>query len=497
MKVVSAAEMREIDRRAQVEYLIAGDLLMERAALAIRQAMVERYGDLRDRMIHIYCGKGNNGGDGLALARLLPELGAAAVVILAFPPEQYQGQAALNLERCRKFGIPVLTWPEYQPLPLQPVDLVVDALLGTGAVGPPGGVIAEIVSFVNGLQRPTIAVDGPTGVELDSGRVPGVAVRADLTVTFGLPKPGLLEFPGAEYAGTVSTAVIGFPPALLADERLRTHWVTAAAVRQWLPKHPPTAHKGSRGHTAVVGGSEGMTGAVALAALGAYRSGAGLVTAALRSELSFPEKPPEALLTSWADLPQKMNGLQSIVIGPGLSTAPDGRDLLEWLLATATVPLVLDADALNIVAQELDLLHGRTTSLILTPHPGEMARLAGVSTTAIQDDRLTYARRYAEKWGVVMVLKGARTVTALPDGHCYINSTGNPGMGSAGMGDVLAGIIGGLLAQGLPAWQAGVVGVYLHGLAGDLAVQTLGPSGLLAGDLLLQVPFGIKKVLEV
>ncbi len=493
MKVVSAAEMREIDRRAQAEYHIAGDLLMERAALAVRQAMVERYGDLRGRLIHIYCGKGNNGGDGLALARLLPELAAAAVAILAFPSEQYSGQAALNLERSRKFGIPVLTWPE---LPTTP-DLVVDALLGTGAVGPPGGVIAEIVSFINGLQRPTVAVDGPTGVELDSGRVPGAAVRADLTVALGLPKPGLLQFPGAEFAGTVSTAAIGFPPALLAEENLRTDWVTAAAIKQWLPRHPPAAHKGSRGHTAVVGGSEGMTGAVALAALGAYRAGAGLVTAALRSELSFPEKPPEVLLTSWADLPQKMNGLQSMVIGPGLSTAPDGRDLLERLLATATVPIVLDADALNIVAQEPGLLNQRTVPLILTPHPGEMARLAGVSITAIQDDRLTYARHYAEKWGVVMVLKGARTVTALPDGHCHINSTGNPGMGTAGMGDVLAGVIGGLLAQGLPAGQAGVVGVYLHGLAGDLAALSLGPSGLLAGDLLRQVPLGIKKVLEI
>lgn len=264
-----------------------------------------------------------------------------------------------------------------------------------------------------------------------------------------------------------------------------------------LPRRNQTAHKGTTGHVLAVGGSQGMTGALCLSSLGALRAGCGLVTAGLRPGLSFPEKPWEVMAAGWPELTGKLADYDSVIFGPGLTTQPDGEMFLNDLLAVTQLPLVIDADGLNIIARNPRFLQifsqsGKDRTIILTPHPGEMSRLTGIPVSEIQADRLGMARRFAEEWGVTVVLKGARTVIAAPGGPAYINPTGNPGMATAGMGDLLAGIIAGFIAQGLPVEEAGVIGVYVHGLAGDLAARKSGPAGIISSDLLSEIPVAME-----
>lgn len=496
MKLALAEQMRTIDRRTQDEYGIPGVLLMERAALTLVDEARDLLGGLAGKRIYLYCGKGNNGGDGLAAARLLRETGAIVTGVLLFPKGQYRGLAAENLERAAKYGVSLRDWETVTDQELQASDLIIDAILGTGATGAATGVAAEAIERINRSGRPVLAVDLPSGIAIDSGEVPGPAIRARRTVTFGLSKPGLLSFPAAEYAGEIVIKTIGFPPGLLSAAELNIECLTSAECGALLPRRKATAHKGSAGHVLVIGGSAGMTGALALATLGALRSGCGLVTAALRPGLSFPEKPLEIITGYWPDLVGGWQRYDSIVVGPGLSTAPDGAAMLAQVLKEATVPLVIDADGLNLLAAGVRLGEHPNAATVLTPHPGEMSRLTGLSIAAIQADRLGIARRFSSQWGVIVVLKGARTVIATPDGRCYINPTGNPGMATAGMGDVLAGIIGGLMAQGLEASVAAPVGCYLHGLAGDRVAARLGTAGLMAGDLLSEIPRAMTAVRE-
>ncbi len=495
MKVATVEQMKAIDRRSQEEFGMAGALLMERAALAVRDAMRERYGNLAGRRIVICCGKGNNGGDGLALARILMEDGAEVTALLAFAPDQYRGLAGVNLACCRSYGVPLVSWASADLEQLGKADCFVDALLGTGATGAPTGTVAESVTFLNRQSRPVVAIDAPTGVDMDNGSVSEPAVRADLTITFGLPKPGLLSYPGAERAGRLVVASIGFPPVLLHSPELTIEYVTGADIRVKLPCRSPAAHKGTTGQVLIIGGSPGMTGAAAIAALAALRGGCGLATVALRSGLPFPEKPPEVMAVNWDGL-WDTDRFDGIVIGPGLGLAGDGRAMLAGLIGSAGPSLVVDADGLNLLGREPELFETASRPIILTPHPGEMSRLTGASVAAVQADRIGMAVRLAKERQVIVVLKGARTVTATPDGRSYINSSGNPGMATAGMGDALAGIIASLLAQGMPPEDAAVAGVYLHGLAGDLAARRFGPAGILAGDLVSGIPEALGKVMR-
>lgn len=498
MKVALAHEMQEIDRLTQEQFGLSGDLLMERAALAICSLMQTNLGVLAGKRILVFCGKGNNGGDGLALARLLQAAGAAVWVILLTRQDQLQGLAKINLERALRYEVPLCFWPEIAAARPEAADLMVDAILGTGASGVPKGAAAEAIAWMNAQQKPVWAVDLPSGVAVDSGRIEGVAVRARHTVSFGLAKPGLLSYPGAEYVGELHVAEIGFPAALLNSPNLQIECLDGGGVKQLLPSRPATAHKGVTGHVLVVGGNAGTTGAAALSALGALRSGCGLVTVGLRPGLSFVEKPAELMTVGWPDLAGLAARCRAVVFGPGLGTAEDGRILLDELGKVVAIPLIIDADGLNLIARARAsgdaLWENWNAPLIFTPHPGEMARLTGLSTAEIQQDRLQIARHYAREWRATVVLKGARTVIAAPDGRTFLNGTGNPGMASAGMGDVLAGVIGGLAAQGMEATAAAAAGAYLHGLAGDLAAQRLGPAGIIAGDLLTEIPRAINKI---
>jgi ADP-dependent NAD(P)H-hydrate dehydratase / NAD(P)H-hydrate epimerase len=495
MKVAFADQMRMIDQSAQERYEISGSILMERAALSILEVIKSSFDDLSGKRIYICCGKGNNGGDGLALARLLLETKAIVTSILVFEPDQYRGLAGENLKRAEKFGVRQVLWRELNREELTGADLLVDALLGTGSSGVPTGVVAEVIETLNQLGKPVVAVDLPSGIEVDSGRVDGVAIKANRTVTFGLPKPGLLLFPGAEFTGELIVESIGFPRQLLEDEALTVHWMAGPEIRRLLPQRPATAHKGTTGHVLVIGGSTGMTGAVAITSLGALRAGCGLVTAGIRENLSFPEKPVETMMATWPELASRYENFRSIVIGPGLTTREDGKELMLDVIKNARVPLVIDADGLNIIANHPEMMAEFKQPVIFTPHPGEMSRLTGLPVAELQQDRLGIARRFAVEWGVTIVLKGARTIIASPEGLAFINRTGNPGMASAGMGDALAGIIGGLIAQGLATTGAGVAGTYIHGLAGDLAAEKKGMAGLITSDLLQEIPVAIKKVL--
>lgn len=493
MKVASAAEMNRIDRSAQEEYQVPGILLMERAALAVCRVIEERFG-LVSKKVYIFCGKGNNGGDGLALARLLAEKSAEVTVALADQPSQFHGLALDNLIMAQKFGLRILDWENISLAELQSADLIVDALLGTGAKGAPSGAPAAIISRINDAGRPVISIDIPSGVNVDNGQISGVVIKASVTVTFGLPKPGLLVFPGAEMCGELVIAPIGFPRKLLESSSLKINWPSEQEIRQLLPKRPPTAHKGLTGHVLVVGGARGMTGAVALCSLGALRAGAGLVTAGIPEPNHFPEKPAEVMSLAWDQALTYLERVDAVVFGPGASLQDNSRDLLRGLLKNCSVPLVIDADGLNLLASEtLDWTDLRAP-LVLTPHPGEMSRLSGLSIAEIQENRIDVARNFAKKFGVTLVLKGARSIIADRNENIFINPTGNPGMATAGMGDALAGIIGGLLAQGMEPTEAVLAGTYLHGLAGDLAVKKYGPAGIIASDLLNEYPIAFKKV---
>jgi len=493
MKVAFAEEMKRIDRLTQEKFGVCGLILMERAALAVLDVVKTRFGNFCGRKVYLCCGKGNNGGDGLALARLLREQAAEAIVVLAFDPKLFQGLAAQNYESAVRFGVRIVRWPEVN---LAEGDLIVDALLGTGAIGIPSGPVAEIIEAINLSGKPVVAIDVPSGVTVDTGQVNGAAVRAETTVTFGLLKPGLLCYPGAEYAGEVILKQVGFARQLLEDPQLSLNVLSTPEIKALLPKRPITAHKGTNGHLLVVGGSPGMTGAVVLASLAALRSGGGLVTAGIRPGLPFPEKPWEVLVKLWPELQSELESanFRSIVFGPGLSMLEDGQAFLFQLLEEAKVPMVIDADGLNLLAGKANLDRQFKQSLVFTPHPREMSRLTGLSVAAIQADRIGVARHFAAEWRVTIVLKGAHTVIAAPDGQTFINPTGNPGMATAGTGDVLAGMIGGLLAQGLETTKAAVVGTYLHGLAGDQVALERGTAGLIASDLISVIPIVIKKV---
>lgn len=488
MKIASARQMQAIDQTAQEQYGIPGIILMEHAALELCQAAGFMLGGLPKKKVMIFCGKGNNGGDGLAMARLVRDAGGTATAVLLFPEAQYSGLALINLVMARKFGVAIRDWNEIKDSDLVRQDLLVDAMLGTGSAGAPRGSIGEAIHFMNDAGIPILAADLPSGVEPDTGQISGRAIRAAVTVTFGLPQPGLLCYPGAEHVGKLQVGPIGFPAALLDNPELKMNYLTPGEVLTYLPRRGMTAHKGSTGHATVLGGSAGMTGAVAMAALGALRSGCGLVTAGLRPDGAFPEKPMEVMVKSWNQVAGSWNQFDSIIFGPGLNQAPDGLVLLTEMLNKAGIPMVIDADGLNHLAQNHALLGKLNPNIVLTPHPGEMARLTGLSVASIQADRLGIAEKYAASWNAVVVLKGARTVIAAPNGEIFINMTGNPGMATAGMGDVLAGVIGGLMAQGAAPFEAAVAGAYLHGLAGDLAVSRRGRYGILAGDVIEMIP---------
>ena len=515
MYLVTAAQMQSLDRRTIDEARVPGTTLMERAGSGVTKALEQALGSPSGKRVTIFCGKGNNGGDGLVIARLLRRKRARVQVLLLADPKKLTGDARIMYRRFIKTaGTSVIhTLPKLDTIHAKAddADILVDALLGTGLSTQVKDSYRVAIEAMNASPAPTIAVDLPSGIHSDNGSILGTAVRAYLTVTFGCPKVGLYLGPAIDHTGTIAIVDIGIPQEYVSNLSLQLHLLTPQQIKPFLPPRAPTSHKGTFGHAGIIAGSPGKTGAAALAAKAALRIGTGLVTVAtpqsvnptleakLLEAMTVPMPETEGYTlgpTASSQLIDFANHRSAIAIGPGIGTHRETGDLMKMLVSKIDKPCVMDADALNLLAEQLSVLSSGKVCHVLTPHPGEMARLLGhASSQSVNSDRLGVALGFAKTHHVIVVLKGARTVIASPDGQAAICPTGNPGMATAGMGDVLTGMIVGLLAQGLSAWDAARAGVYLHGLAGDWASEQRGQAGMIASDLIECIPNAFEQTL--
>jgi len=495
--LLSSEAIRELDRRTIQEVGIPGPVLMEAAGRVCAEIAEELLPGERAGRVAVLCGKGNNGGDGMVAARHLIHAGHQVDLFLLADPKALQGDAALNNTILARLGVPVRVLPDeaaIAALDLRNHDLILDALLGTGLTHEVKGTLAAAIRAINASGVPVLAVDIPSGVSADSGQVCGVAVQARRTVTFAYPKPGQVLYPGAALCGDLDIVDIGIPPSLLGSAAGGAWLLTDQDVAPHLARRAPDAHKGRFGHLLVVAGSPDKPGAAGLCCRAAVRTGAGLVTLAgspevlARVVIGATEVMGE-VIQGFPDLKRICAGnIQAVAIGPGLGTGPAAAGLVRQAVAELPVPMVVDADGLNNLVDHLALLPKAPACRILTPHPGEMARLLHLTTGEVQRDRLGCARQLAAAINGVVVLKGAGTVVAGADGTARVTMAGNPGMATGGTGDVLTGVIGALLCQGLDPSDAAAVGAQLHGAAGDDAVVAKGQHGLIASDLIEALP---------
>ncbi|MDQ6665530.1 MAG: NAD(P)H-hydrate dehydratase [Acidobacteriota bacterium] len=491
MKILTAAQMQNVDRRTS-ELGIPGVVLMENAGLRVVEFLAERFAPLSSERIVVFCGKGNNGGDGMAIARQLytrfrPR---ALHVILTGNPGDLKGDAALNYRMLNACGCPIQLAVE---APMHAASIVIDALLGTGIKGPAVGAILDSIRTINAgfLIAKVVAVDIPSGLPSDSAAIVGEHVRASYTVTFTAPKVSQALPPTCDFMGELIVGPIGSPPELYqTDDSIFLSLVDSNTFRELLAPRPPDSNKGTFGHALIWAGSRGKTGAAAMAGIAALRAGAGLVTVA--SEQSAidaiaahsPEVMTEPLVPG---MPPDLHKKTVFAMGPGLGESSETVCFVRKLFAEAGLPVVADADALNALAGAE--WRGGAQLRVLTPHPGEMSRLCGKSIAEIQGDRVNVARGFAQERNVHLVLKGQRTLIAFPDGRVWINPTGSPSMATGGTGDILTGMITGFLAQ-FPKQPdlAIAAAVYLHGLSGQLAAAELGEKCMVATDLLKYLP---------
>jgi len=516
VKILDAAQTRNIDQRATREYGIPGIVLMENAGLQVVDFLESHYKDLDERQILILCGKGNNGGDGLVVARHLRNRGYSIRVLLFARHAETKGEPLTNLKILEKMGIEVQevtdvrAWHEFLP-ELANHDLVVDALLGTGAQGAVKGYLEEVIRDVNNAAAERVAVDIPSGLLADTNEIPGLCINADATITFACPKIPHIFRPAEEKAGEVYVVDIGIPEEAVEAEGVRLNLVDQGELARYLPPRKVESHKGDYGHLLVVAGSKGKPGAARMVAEGAFRAGVGLVTVATPESVQSILA-PQVMEMMTEPLPETregtvsgkatprvlklLEGKRALTLGPGLSTAAETQSFIRDLVSETREPLVLDADGLNAFAQSPASLSGRDRPLILTPHPGEMGRLLGISSDEVQKDRIAICRKFSTEHSCYLVLKGYRTLISDPEGNVWVNPTGNPGMATAGSGDVLTGILSGLVAQGIQVLHAVLLGVYLHGLAADLCATQRGELSLMARDIVAYLPDAMAHLLH-
>jgi hydroxyethylthiazole kinase-like uncharacterized protein yjeF len=509
MLICTPKQMQSIDRRTIDECGIAGFDLMDRAGLAVAKFAHQMLSEISGKKTIIFCGKGNNGGDGFVVGRYLHLDGVDVWCYLLASKESYTGDAAAHLNLAMQAGVRMayLTEENISSLKIQ-ADLYIDAILGTGLRGIVHGLPADVIWMINQSKVPVLSIDVPSGLAgdiepscMNSKFAP--CIVANKTVSIGLMKLDLVTYPGKYWSGKVEVADIGFPPEAIELENLWLIKSDLAEMRDLIPIHQPDDHKGDRGRVALVAGSVGMTGAATLSSLAAMRSGAGMVFLGAPSSLvdvlavkmtevmikPLPESTDRSIglkaltdiegLTAWADI---------LAIGPGLSQHIETTELVRNVVCNSPLPVVVDADGINAFIDNTHLFADCDSEVVITPHIGELSRLTNRSHKEIMGDRIGIAKQTAEIFKIIVVLKGDNTVIAHPDGRVSINSTGNPGMASAGSGDVLTGIISALISQGLSVWDAARLGVYLHGLAGDLGAKTLGPHCLIASDIINHLP---------
>ncbi|MBC2714703.1 MAG: NAD(P)H-hydrate dehydratase [Desulfobacteraceae bacterium] len=511
MHLLTADEMREMDRQTIESFGLPGRVLMENAGRGAARVLMKKYPDLSSKRVAIAAGRGNNGGDGFVIARYLAHAGIHVTVYLLSESSHLAGDAADNFNLLAPLNITVKEITSEENFNQVKSEMAhhhiwVDAILGTGLNSEVKSFFKSVINYINRLNRPVLSVDIPSGLHTDSGKPCGTCIRADITATFAFPKIGHILLPGAVYSGELYIIDIGIPPHIVENVPPQHHLISKDTIKQLIRPRACDIHKGGTGHVLVIAGSPGKTGAAVLTAMSALRTGAGLVTLGIPKSLN-PIVESQAVEIMTVPLPETETGMHSdetietilglledkkcLALGPGMGTDTKTKQLVHFLIKECPVPMVIDADGLNNLAENPDILHSRKSEIILTPHPGEMARLVNTTPKDVQENRMAFAKEFATNYNVHLVLKGARTLTAHPDGHICINPTGNPGMASAGMGDVLTGMIAGFLSQGYSSRAATQLAVYLHGDAADKLAAQKGPYGYIASDIMDKLPEAI------
>jgi NAD(P)H-hydrate epimerase len=504
MLLATAEQMRRLDSAAINDYGIPGIVLMENAGRGAVDFILDELGDPAGSKVSIFVGPGNNGGDGLVMARHLMQYECDIHLFLLVDPDRLSGDALVNYDIAEKLKLPIHLIRNIDELAageklFEDSRLVIDSIFGTGLTRPVSGHFAEVIDKINQLPCHVLAIDIASGLDSDTGQVLGTCIRADLTATFGLAKPGHFVEPGSSATGALRIVDISIPEQAVLEAGLQYQVIDECSLP--VSRRSPTSHKGTYGHLLVVAGSSGKTGAAILAVQGALRCGTGLVSlcapvllntvyeTSLLEAMTVPMRSDSALtIEDYSLIMDSLEGKRAVVLGPGLGQEPDTEDMVRELYQECQLPMVVDADGLNILASSAEgLVSNPGGPRIVTPHPGEMSRLTGKSTSTIQKNRLQAAADFASQNKLIVVLKGAGTVIAAPDGRIAINTTGNPGMASGGVGDVLAGIIGGLLCQGYSEWDACCLAVFCHGLAADRLAQCH-QFGYLASEVAEELP---------
>lgn len=512
MIAVTPSQMAGIDNFTITEIGIPGMVLMENAALSVVKEIEKDIDCIKGKKVCLLAGKGNNGGDAFAIARHLYNNGAKVLVFLLAKKNEIKGDAKTNLDILDKMGVNVIEILDISDLNdakkhLSHSHLIVDGIFGTGIKGNIPQLISQIINFINEKDIPVISVDIPSGINGETGEILGTCIKAYKTVTFGYAKVGLFVHPAAQYTGETVVADIGIPKNVVDKFDIKNYIIDDETVRKIIPKRYSDSNKGSYGKLLLLTGSRGMTGAGCLAGKAALRSGLGLLYLGVPASLTnvydsiliesvtLPlEDDDTGYITKGCieSLKEYMAGVDVIALGPGLSTKGDVGDVVFSIVENSKVPLVIDADGINVISKNIEVLKKSNVPVVLTPHPGEMARLLGTSPEEVQKNRINVARDFSRKWNVITVLKGSRTIVALPDGSIYINTTGNSGMATGGTGDVLTGMIASFICQGAKVHEGAILGVYFHGLCGDNIAKTKGEYGIIAGDLVEEIPYVIK-----
>lgn len=499
MKILNAEQMKNIDRRTTERFGIPSIVLMENAASAVIDAIFERYPQA-DR-VALLCGTGANGGDGFAVARHLENRGVVPVVIIVGDRDAIHGDAQTNLIVCERLGIPIYDLRSGDDVEsalahAADADLLVDAIFGTGLNRAPSGLHADVIRGLAELRIPVLAVDLPSGTNASSPIPFDPCVQAEVTVTFAAPKLCHVFEPAAMYCGEVIVADISIPEMAIEDEAVTLALITPKDLQPLVAPRAAATHKGTYGHVGVIAGSPGRSGAAVMCARGAIRMGAGLVTVMTDPDTArlVHAGSIESMTFSDANLEEFLRNKTAALVGPGLPDDERAYDNTRAIIAAIELPMIIDASGLNAFTSRAGEINPRALPRVITPHPGELARILGSDTRTINRDRIGAAREAARAANCVVVLKGHQTLVAEPDGHVYVNPTGNPGMAAGGMGDVLAGMIAALLARGVDPLDAACAGVYVHGLAGDILAEEMGDTGLAAMDLADRIPAAIQRI---
>lgn len=514
MKVVTANEMKEIDSITINKIGIPSSVLMERAGLAVVKKIKEL--SIKDRKAIVIAGNGNNGGDGIVVARNLKNEGWDVKIFIFNEPDRLKEDALKQFKIALNCGLQIENIKNFLSqisILKKEYNILVDAIFGTGLSKNITNIYKETIDEINRSNFKVISIDIPSGISSDTGQIMGSAIKADYTVTFGLPKRGHLIFPGFINTGILSVENIGFPDYLLKSDRIKVELLEEDFIRSIIPERPRYSHKNTYGHALIIAGSEGKTGACLMSSKACIKAGAGLVTIGIPNSLKhiyqsrvteemtliLPDKEKGSLSNKATD--KILNFLHEkadlLAIGPGLGVSEDITKIMKNIIKTSNKPLIIDADGINALKGDREIFLKKKTDIIITPHPGEMSRLINAkSKDHIEKNRIELAQSFSKKYRVYLILKGVPTVISTPEGYVYINPTGNPGMASAGTGDVLTGMIAGFLAQNKSPLKACLLGVYIHGLAGDLAAKSTGEISLTASDIINNIPDALRHIMQ-